>query len=318
MRRNPILLAVLALLLLAAAGCTQLGPQATPVPPTKTPKPTFTATPPFTPTPMILPTATKPPATATPVAPTNTPVPPPTVVPPTNTPVPAARFSTSQAVNVRNGPGVNYNLLGQLGTGQAFEITGKNNAGDWLQFTYNGQPAWVSASLVNVSGDTSSVKIAQNIPAPPAPQPTARPQPTTPPQPVATAAPQYPFSLVKNSPGERCDPNSGQTYFQGFVRYRNNTPRNGVCVHIAFYGPRNTKCSGCDGVGDGNWGFSPFGGPAPRGTTVEVYVVSCPSSLPAGGQTESTGFGDLMPKSEKWVYTVNDSVQCTGITFVGD
>ncbi len=180
MRRNPVLLASLALLLLAATGCTQLGPQATPVPPTKTPKPTFTATPAVTPTPLVLPTATKPPATATPVAPTNTPVPPPTAVPPTNTPVPVARFSTGQAVNVRNGPGVNYNRIGELPAGQSFEITGKNNASDWLQFTYNGQPAWVSAGLVNVSGDAGTIKIAQNIPAPPPPPPTARPQPTAP------------------------------------------------------------------------------------------------------------------------------------------
>jgi hypothetical protein len=43
-------------------------------------------------------------------------------------------------------------------------------------------------------------------------------------------------------------------------------------------GPRNTKCSGCDGVGDGVWGFSPFGGPAPAGTTVEIFVVECPGA----------------------------------------
>jgi hypothetical protein len=316
MYRNLVLFAVLASLLLAT-GCTQLGPKATPVPPTKTPKPTFTPTPAVTPTPLVLPTATKPPATPTAV-PTNMPVPSPTPVPPTATPtpVPAPKFTANQDVNVRRGPGTNYQLLGGISRGQSFEITGRNNASDWLQFTYNGQPAWVFTNLVTVSGDAGSIKVAQNIPAPP---PTAPPPPpTTPPQPTAPPAPQYPFQLVKNSPGERCDPNTGMTYFSGFVRYRNNALRNGVCVHIAFYGPRNTKCSGCDGVGDGIWSFSPFGGPASRGTTVEIYVVTCPTSLPRGGQTQQTGFGDLTPRSDKWVYTVNDSVQCTGITFVGD
>ncbi|MGB5052674.1 MAG: hypothetical protein WBO46_27230, partial [Caldilineaceae bacterium] len=115
---------------------------------------------------------------------------------------------------------------------------------------------------------------------------------------------------------ERCDPNPGTTYFNGFTRASDNSLINAVCVHIAFYGPRNTKCSGCDGVGDGNWGFSPFGGPAPAGTTVEIYVVQCPGSMPAGGQTEGSGFGDLTPQSPKWVKTINESVQCTGITFV--
>ena len=90
-----------------------------------------------------------------------------------------------------------------------------------------------------------------------------------------------------------------------------------ACVYtIAFYGPRNTKCSGCDGVGNGEWGFSPFGGPAPAGTTVEIYVVQCPANMPLGGQ--SSDFGDLTPLSEKWVYTVNESMQCSGITFYGD
>jgi hypothetical protein len=117
---------------------------------------------------------------------------------------------------------------------------------------------------------------------------------------------------------ERCDPNAGTTYFSGFVRRRDNSPMNGVCVHIAFFGPRNTKCSGCDGVGDGVWGFSPFGGPAPTGTTVEIYVVECPGTMPPGGQTESTGFGNLTPNSDKWTRTITASEQCTGITFVAN
>jgi len=316
MQRYIILAAVLALTLLAGAGCAQLGPQPTFVPPTKTPKPTFT------PTTAALPTQTALPAPTT-AAPTAAQPPPPptatlapTAAPPTATatPIPAPKFTANQSVNVRRGPGTNYGLIGEITQGQSHDITGKNAAGDWLQFNFRGQPAWVFAALVAVSGDAGRIQLAQNIPAPPPPPPTAAPTPVPPP--TAPPAPQYPFLLVKGV--ERCDPNPGQTYFNGYVRYRNNSPRNGVCVHIAFYGPRNTKCSGCDGVGDGVWGFSPFGGPAPKGTTVEIYVVSCPASMPPGGQTQQSGFGDLTPRSEKWVYTVNDSVQCTGITFAGD
>ena len=92
---------------------------------------------------------------------------------------------------------------------------------------------------------------------------------------------------------------------------------NAVCIQIDFYGPRNTKCSGCDGVGDGNWGFSPFGGPAPPGTPVEIYVVGCPNGgLPPGGATEGSGFGDLTPQSPKWTRTIGESEQCAEITFV--
>jgi len=320
MRRNLIILAILMCAALVAGGCAQSGQKATPLPPTKTPKPTFTPTPNVSPTPLVLATATQPqaaPAATVAAAPTATAAP--TAVPPTAAPTAPAtpKLTTSQNVNVRSGPGTNYNRLGELDAGQIFDITGKNPAGDWYQFNYNGQAGWVRNDFVTVSGDAGGVKVAENIPAPP---PTARPapppQPTAPPAPTAVPpppAPSYPFSLVKGA--ERCDPNAGNTYFNGFVRSRDNAPLNGVCVHVAFYGPRQTKCSGCGGVGDGVWGFSPFGGPAPRGTTVEIFVVSC-DNVPESGQNESTGFSNLTPISDKWARTINDSEQCTGITFV--
>ena len=115
---------------------------------------------------------------------------------------------------------------------------------------------------------------------------------------------------------ERCDPNAGTTYFEGYVRDTNNNPANYHCVHIAFYGPRKTVCSGCDGVGDGRWGHSPFGGPAPSGTPVEIFIVACPPDMPKFGQDENTGFTDLTPLSPKWTRVINESEQCTGITFV--
>ncbi len=314
MRRNLILLAGLALVALVIGGCSTSTPKVPTVMPTKTPKPTFTPTPNIPPTPIIIATATKPPTTPT-VAPTATVPSSPTAVPATPTPA-APKLTANQNVNVRNGPGTNYTRIGELSAGQSFDIIGKNAAGDWYQFSLNGQLAWVRSDFVTVSGELGPVQVAQNIPAPPptAPPPPPAP-PTAPPAPAPPPQPQYPFMLVKGV--ERCDPNAGSTYFNGFVRNRDNSPKNGVCVHVAFYGPRQTKCSGCGGVGDGVWGFSPFGGPAPKGTTVEIFVVSC-DNVPASGQSQATGFGNLTPMSDKWVHTVNASEQCTGITFVGN
>ncbi len=102
------------------------------------------------------------------------------------------------------------------------------------------------------------------------------------------------------------------------MKYSNGSPRNGVCVHIAFFGPRQTKCSGCGGVGDGAWGFSPFGGGLPPATTVEVFVVQCAGGMSEGGQDTSTGFGPLTPLSPKFAIDVTGGKQCTNITFVGD
>lgn len=335
MRRNATLLMAIAALVLVLTPACALGnllasESAPPVTPTLTPLPTFTPTPAELATPEVAPTNTpteEPRATPTPPEPPATPTPEATPTPaePTATPTPetATAVIDNPTLNVRSGPGTNYSIIGRASNGQSYEVTGKNASGSWYQINFNGQTGWVSGDFVIIQGNAGGIQVAANIPAPPPPPPTQPPAPATPTpppaqptQPTQPPAAQYPFQLLTGV--ERCDPNAGVTYFDGWVRRKDNSPRNGVCVHIAFYGPRNTKCSGCDGVGDGRWSFSPFGGPAPAGTTVEIFIVTCPPNMPPGGQSQQTGFGDLTPLSEKWVHTVNASEQCTGITFVGD
>jgi uncharacterized protein YraI len=236
MRSKSLLLAALVLMLVLAAGCTAISPQATPPPATKTPKPTFTFTPDFTPTPVIFATPT--PAQATPVPQEVTVIEAtatsePTQEPPSPTPVPVARLTANQNVNVRKGPGTNYPVIGSLRAGQSYEITGKNAAGTWWQFTLNGQPGWVIANLVSASGDAGTVQVAQNIPAAPTARPTARPQPTArpaAPQPTAVPARRYEFNVAKL---QRCDPNKGTTYVNGTV-YKNGQPVNGNMVVFSY------------------------------------------------------------------------------------
>ncbi len=257
-------------------------------------------------------------------APTEAPAEVPTEAPtPTVVQVPEVVINTQ--INVRGGPGTNYNIIGAANQGERFPVTGKNNDGTWWEINFNGQTGWVFGELVTAQ-NAQAVAVAPNIPAPPptntpAPvPPTPVPQPTQPPAdpPPAQDPPpanndSFPYILGDTA---NCAPNAGNTYFSGFVRDSNNNLLNAVCVHVAFYGPRTTKCSGCDGVGDGIWGFNPFGGPAPPGTPVEIFVVPCPSGpMPFGGQTEQSGFGDLTPQSPKWTRVIESSEQCTGITF---
>lgn len=193
MRVRIWVLLALTLLLTVATACTDgrgsRGPVMTPVPP-KTLRPTFTNTPAK---PTSTPTPAPPTATPTAEAPTDTPVPPTPEATLTPTPAPASFTVTGATLNVRSGPGTSYNTLGQIRQGQTFPITGKNSAGNWWQFDYNGRAGWVSGQLVRVTG-AESVQVAANIPAPPtsAPRPTARP--TT--RPAATQPPATTSSLA--------------------------------------------------------------------------------------------------------------------------
>jgi hypothetical protein len=314
MRRNNLLLPVLISLVLSVVGCTQLGPQATPAPPTKTPKPTFTFTPEWTPTPMILPTATPIPATPTPEA-TATPA---ATDTPTEAPVP--RFTTSRTANVRSGPGVNYARIGSLGAGEAGVITGKNPAGNWYQFDYAGRSGWISADLVTLSGDTASIQVAQNIPPPPPtprPQPTSPPPPTQAPAPPPPPAPTYDWMYVQGS--AVAAPQCGVPNFEGQVQYRDGSPQNGVCVYIDYYGPRQIKFSGSGGKGNGNWGFSPCGQGDCKGP-FSIYLVQCPAGIGDGGINADKIGLPPPPVSDKFSVTITDKCQTgqwTNIVFRG-
>lgn len=95
--------------------------------------------------------------------------------------------------NLRKGPGINYDTVGQLQAGQSLSVKGKNGDGTWYQVTYSGAPegvAWVFNEVVTFSGDASKLTVAQAPPAPTAaPQPTSAPAAVVPIQPVAPAAP---------------------------------------------------------------------------------------------------------------------------------
>ena len=114
---------------------------------------------------------------------TNTPV------PPTAAPVSVPHFTVNGAqVNVRTGPGTVFSIIGTVEQGDRFDIGGRNAAGDWLEFCcVNGQRGWIFAQLLIVSQETTSIPLAQNIPAAPTPANTPVSSPNTP-----TPAPQPP------------------------------------------------------------------------------------------------------------------------------
>jgi len=59
-------------------------------------------------------------------------------------------------VNVRSGPGTEFNTIGVLTPGQTADIIGTSGEdNEWLQIRYNGEDGWVAYFVVTVSGDVS-------------------------------------------------------------------------------------------------------------------------------------------------------------------
>ena len=199
-----IVVLLIVLFIRAAVSLRTAAPTPTP---TRTPRPAAAAAPTYTPTrrpaataqtraaPTAAPTSTPGPAVA---APTYTPTPRPAA-----TAIPAASFTVDRdAVNVRAGPGTNYAILGSVRRGQSFRPTGRNPAGDWLAFDFNGQPGWIFEPLVIVTRP-DLIAVAAVIPAPP---PTPVPAPPAAAQPAAARPPPDPhgdFGLAV-APENRC------------------------------------------------------------------------------------------------------------------
>ncbi len=60
-----------------------------------------------------------------------------------------------QQLNVRSGPGTNFNSLGILNANDVISLTGKNSGGSWLQIEFTDGPdgkGWVNAGFVKADG----------------------------------------------------------------------------------------------------------------------------------------------------------------------
>ena len=64
-------------------------------------------------------------------------------------------------VNVRSGPGTNYEVTTTAQPGTELEITGRNADSSWFAVRIDGLDGWLASFLVNVSGETSSLPVVQ-------------------------------------------------------------------------------------------------------------------------------------------------------------
>jgi len=69
-------------------------------------------------------------------------------------------------VNVRTGPGTDFDVLGALVPGQTADIIGSSgDANEWIQIDFNGEPGWLAYFVVNISGELSQLEPNTSIAA---------------------------------------------------------------------------------------------------------------------------------------------------------
>ncbi|MBC7870899.1 MAG: SH3 domain-containing protein [Chitinophagaceae bacterium] len=138
-------------------------------------------------------------APTTPPQPTDEPEP--TEVPASATPdVPMALVNpnASAGINVRSGPGTNFNSLGTLASGATAEMLGINLTREWYKIRFGPGEGWVFAQLITPQGDISGFTPEAGPATPVPPPPTAVPATAVPlaTVPVATVAPASNVNLV--------------------------------------------------------------------------------------------------------------------------
>jgi spore germination protein YaaH len=109
---------------------------------------------------------------------------------PTPTPTKEVEISETEAeavvsnslLNLRSGPGTNYDRVGQVRQGTKLKVLGKNAEGTWIKIeTPGGTEAWVILTYVDINVSLDSVAVAQAPAAPtPGPKPTSAAPPPAP------------------------------------------------------------------------------------------------------------------------------------------
>ncbi len=81
---------------------------------------------------------------------------------------------TANVLNVRSGPGFEFDQIGQIKAGERYRVMGASADYSWLVIEYQGSFGWVRAEYTRILGDINLVSVVQS---PPTPTPSLPPNP---------------------------------------------------------------------------------------------------------------------------------------------
>jgi ABC-type branched-subunit amino acid transport system substrate-binding protein len=118
---------------------------------------------------------------------------------PTNTPEGVFITITNPRQNVRSGPSIQYDILGQMSEGEQARVIGATIDYTWVVIDFRGQQGWLATYLLEVFGELNTVPI---IAPPPTPTIGVTPTPTPAPEAdiVIDAAGVLPSPIVPGQP----------------------------------------------------------------------------------------------------------------------
>jgi len=134
-------------------------------------------------------------------------------------------------LNVRTGPGTNYDRIGSLAAGTTVSIIGRNADSSWWQIPFSNGPegkAWISAGY-GTARHTEGVPVVEVPPTPTPAGPTATP--------TAPSSPSQPSAFQFEPAGAYPEPeNKGLTQFKGQIKDRAGNPVNGFFLYFTCGG----------------------------------------------------------------------------------
>jgi len=117
------------------------------------------------------------------------------------TPAPEVFAEAVGTANLREGPGIDYPVVGEIAAGTRYRVLARHTLVPWLRIDWPGRagPSWVYADLVTVTGDLARVEQVSGFDAPAAASTTPLPVNQSPTAP-AVAAPGTPTPTLTPTP----------------------------------------------------------------------------------------------------------------------